>query len=61
MLFHKLDGWIVRRIWSQRFRRWRTRGWLQWPRVKLYEEFGLVNLIALIPSLGSYSRPRVSS
>jgi hypothetical protein len=54
-LFHKLDGWIVRRIWSHRFRRWRTRGWIQLPKVKLYEEFGLVNLISLIPSLGSHS------
>ncbi len=60
-LFHKLDGWIVRRIWSHRFHRWRTRGWLQLPRVQLYEEFGLVNLISLIPSLGSHSRSRVSS
>jgi hypothetical protein len=25
-LFHKLDGWIVRRIWSHRFCRWRSRG-----------------------------------
>ena len=55
-LFHKLDGWIVRRIWSHRFCRWRTRGWIQLPKVKLYEEFGLVNLISLIPSLGSHSR-----
>lgn len=60
-LFHKLDGWIVRRIWSHRFRRWRTRGWKQLPPVKLYEEFGLVNLISLIPSLGSHSHPRASS
>src|SRR5215469_580887 len=60
-LFHKLDGWIVRRIWSHRFRRWRTRGWIQLPKVKLYEEFGLVNLISLIPSLGSHSRTRVPS
>jgi hypothetical protein len=60
-LFHQLDGWIVRRIWSHRFRRWRTRGWKQLPRVKLYEEFGLVNLISLIPSLESHSRPRASS
>jgi hypothetical protein len=52
-LFHKLDGWIVRRIWSHRFRRCRTRGWLQLPQVQLYEEFGLVNLISLITSLGS--------
>jgi len=60
-LFHKLDGWIVRRIWSHRFRRWRTRGWIQLPKVKLYEELGLVNLISLIPSLGSHSRTRVPS
>lgn len=60
-LFHKLDGWIVRRIWSHRFCRWRTRGWIQLPKVKLYEEFGLVNLISLIPSLGSRSRSRASS
>jgi group II intron reverse transcriptase/maturase len=60
-LFHKLDGWIVRRIWSHRFRRWRIRGWIQLPKVKLYAEFGLVNLISLIPSLGSRSRTRASS
>jgi len=60
-LFHKLDGWVVRRIWSHRFRRWRTRGWIQLPKAKLYEEFGLVNLISLIPSLGSHSRSRASS
>ena len=30
-LFHKLDGWIVRRIWSHRFRRWRCGGWQQLP------------------------------
>jgi len=60
-LFHKLDGWIVRRIWSHRFRRWRTRGWIHLPKVKLYEEFGLVNLISLIPSLGGRSRSRASS
>src|ERR1700687_3451211 len=60
-LFHKLDGWIVRRIWSHRFRRLRTRGWIQLPKAKLYAEFGLVNLISLIPSLGSHSRSRASS
>ena len=60
-LFHKLDGWIVRRIWSHRFRRWRTRGWLQLPQLKLYEEFGLVNLISLIPSLGPPFGSRASS
>jgi Group II intron, maturase-specific domain len=44
--FHKLDGWIVRRLWSHRFCRWRSRGWIDLPKVTLYEEFGLVNLIS---------------
>ena len=26
-LFHRLDGWIVRRIRSHRFKRWRNGGW----------------------------------
>jgi RNA-directed DNA polymerase len=60
-LFHKLDGWIVRRIWSHRFRRWRCGGWQQLPPAKLYGEFGLVNLISLIPSIGYRPRPRASS
>jgi group II intron reverse transcriptase/maturase len=60
-LFHKLDGWIVRRIWSHRFRRWRIPGWRQLPPAKLYGEFGLVNLISLIPSLQYRPRPRASS
>jgi group II intron reverse transcriptase/maturase len=60
-LFHKLNGWIVRRIWSHRFRRWRVTAWKQLPAAKLYGEFGLVNLISLIPSIGPYSRRRASS
>lgn len=60
-LFHKLDGWIVRRIWSHRFRHWRCRGWKQLPPAKLYGEFGLVNLISLIPSLQYRPRSRASS
>src|SRR5437870_2320180 len=50
-LFHRLDGWIVRRIWSHRCKRWRNRGWKQLPETKLYGEYGLVNLVGLIPSL----------
>src|ERR1700692_171804 len=50
-LFHRLDRWIVRRIWSHRFRRWRNTGWKQLPPVTLYDELGLVNLFSLIPSL----------
>ena len=50
-LFHQLDGWIVRRIWSHRYRRWRCAGWRELPRKRLYGQLGLVNLIDLIPSL----------
>jgi RNA-directed DNA polymerase len=52
-LFHRLDGWIVRRIWSHWSKRWRNGNWRQSPRAKLYEEYGLVNLVRLIPSLAS--------
>jgi RNA-directed DNA polymerase len=55
-LFHWLDGWIVRRIRSHRCKRWRNGGWRQLPRTKLYREYGLVNLIQLIPSLASRKR-----
>jgi RNA-directed DNA polymerase len=52
-LFHRLDGWIVRRIWSHRFKRWRNAGWKQLPNRALYGEYGLVNLVGLIPSIAS--------
>ena len=52
-LFHRLDGWIVRRIWSHRYKRWRNGGWKRLPKKTLYRENGLVNLIELIPSLAS--------
>lgn len=50
-LFHRLDSWIVRRLWSHRFKRWRNGGWKRLPERRLYGEYGLVKLIALIPSL----------
>jgi len=50
-LFHRLDGWIVRRIWSHRFKRWRNGGWKLLPTAMLYQKYGLVNLVGLIPSL----------
>jgi RNA-directed DNA polymerase len=50
-LFHRLDGWIVRRIRSHRFKRWRNLGWKQLPEAKLHDEYGLVHLVRLIPSL----------
>src|SRR6201997_908226 len=51
LLFHRLDGWIVRRIWSHRYKRWRNIGWKRLPAKTLYREHGLVNLLRLIPSL----------
>ena len=52
-LFHRLDGWIVRRIWSHRYKCWRNGGWKRLPQKTLYREHGLVNLVGLIPSLAS--------
>jgi RNA-directed DNA polymerase len=54
-LFHRLDGWIVRRIWAHRFKRWGTLGWKKLPEAKLHGEYGLVHLVRLIPSLGYQS------
>jgi RNA-directed DNA polymerase len=50
-LFNQLDRWIVRRIWAHRYKRWRCKGWKELPNARLYGEFGLVNLVSLIPSL----------
>jgi RNA-directed DNA polymerase len=52
-LFHRLDGWIVRRLWSHRYKRWRCMGWKTLPKARLYGEYGLVNLVQLIPSIAS--------
>jgi group II intron reverse transcriptase/maturase len=52
-LFHRLDGWIRRRLWSHRYRRWRCAGWNELPATRLYAEYGLVNLVRLIPSIAS--------
>ena len=53
-LFHQLDGWIVRRIWSHRYGRWRNSGWRHLPERMPCGEYGIVGLITLVPSL----RPR---
>src|SRR6267143_915961 len=55
-LFHRLDGWIRRRIWSHRYKHWRNAGWTQLSLPKLYGEYELVRLINLIPSLASRHR-----
>src|SRR5271165_5815893 len=55
-LFNRLNGWIVHRIRSHRCKRWRNRGWRQLPETRLYGEYGLVNLVQLIPSIASRKR-----
>ncbi|MDI6791011.1 MAG: reverse transcriptase domain-containing protein, partial [Thermodesulfobacteriota bacterium] len=52
-LFNRLNRWIVRRIWSHRYKRWRNAGWKKLPEASLYGELGLVNLISLIPSIAT--------
>ena len=37
-LFYRLDRWIVRRVRSFYFKRWRNAGWRLWPERRLYEE-----------------------
>lgn len=55
-LFNRLNMWIVRRIWGWRFKRWRNAGWRSLPETRLYGEYGLVNLLQLIPSMRDYYR-----
>jgi len=55
-LFNKLDHWLERRIWSHRYTCWRNCGWKQLPKRKLYGEYGLVQLVKLIPSIASQKR-----
>ncbi len=50
-IFNKLDRWIVRRIWSHRYKRWRNCGWKKYPDRDLYGRLGLVKLISLIPTI----------
>lgn len=50
-LFNQLDRWVVRRLWSHRYRRWRCAGWTSLPTRRLRGELRLVSLIGLIPSL----------
>ena len=48
---NQLDGWIVRRLWSHHAKRWRNTGWKHNPKRLLGEEFKLIGLVSLIPSL----------
>ena len=37
--FHQLDGWIIRRPWSRRTKRWRNAAWRKYPTKRLRTEF----------------------
>jgi len=54
-LFSRLRGWIIRRIWAHQKKRWRNMGWKEYPESLLYDRYGLVNLIRLIPDIGQRS------
>jgi len=56
-LFNRLQRWIIRRIWSHRFKHWRNAGWKKLPESVLYSKYKLVNLVSLIPDLNPRSAP----
>jgi RNA-directed DNA polymerase len=51
LLFHRLDGWIEHRLYSFLAKRWRNGMWRRYPSRRLMDEYGLVRLTHLIPSL----------
>ncbi|NMM54989.1 group II intron reverse transcriptase/maturase [Paenibacillus aquistagni] len=57
-LFNRLQRWIIRRIWSHRFKRWRNAGWKRLPESTLYSKYRLVNLLSLIPDLNLRTAPK---
>ncbi len=58
-LFNRLQRWIIRRIWSHRFKRWRNTGWKKLPEsILYYSKYRLVNLLSLIPDLNLRTVPR---
>ena len=57
-LFNRLQRWIIRRIWSHRFKRWRNTGWKKLPESILYSKYRLVNLLSLIPDLNLRTAPK---
>src|SRR5215475_6860378 len=57
-LFHRMDGWIERRLRSFVAKKWRNTVWRQYPLPRLVREFGLVRLIYLVPGINPSSTPR---
>src|SRR5215468_8928674 len=52
-LFHRLDGWLVRRIWSLPLRKWRCRSYETLARSQLDGDYGFLKLVAMLPSLAT--------
>jgi RNA-directed DNA polymerase len=50
-LFHRRDGWIVRRLYARVAKRWRNTLGRRYATSRLSREFGLVRLIHLSPGL----------
>ncbi|WP_248927525.1 group II intron reverse transcriptase/maturase [Paenibacillus hamazuiensis] len=57
-LFNRLQRWIIRRIWSHRYKYWRNAGWKKLPESTLYSKYRLVYLLSLIPDLNLRTAPR---
>lgn len=57
-LFNRLQRWIIRRIWSHRFKHWRNAGWKILPEFILYSKYRLVSLLSLIPDLNPTTAPK---
>ncbi|CAH8718938.1 hypothetical protein M5W83_02590 [Paenibacillus thiaminolyticus] len=57
-LFNRIQRWIIRRIWSHRFKRWRNMGWKKLHESVFYSKYKLVNLLSLLPDLNLRTAPR---
>jgi group II intron reverse transcriptase/maturase len=57
-LFHRMDGWIERRLRSFLAKKWRNTVWRRYPLPRLVQEFGLVRLIYLVPGINPSSTPQ---
>jgi Group II intron, maturase-specific domain/Phage integrase family len=58
--FHQLDGWITRRLWSHRTKRWRNAAWKEYPTQRLPTEFQLVTSMTMCSSVSAAARWRAS-
>ncbi|MCA1681476.1 MAG: group II intron reverse transcriptase/maturase, partial [Actinobacteria bacterium] len=56
--YHRLDRWVVMRVWNHQHKHWRNAGWRTLPARRLYGELGLISLLQLIPSMQSYYRQK---